>query len=163
MSYKEYNDEILAKEEELRKIYEYWGEELPPRAGVSPEEINKEKIKKERNIIISKYYGDRTYAACGVYCITNIKKDKIYIGSSINLGVRIELHLFELANNIHCNYLLQNDWNNGECDDFIFEVIWEGGDNIDKNELLFMEQLLINQHSPEYNLRDKVDYVDYDE
>lgn len=51
--------------------------------------------------------------AAGVYAIWNIKKKKIYIGSSINIKNRIKVHLYDLLNGIHKNPELQEDFNTG--------------------------------------------------
>jgi len=62
---------------------------------------------------------------CGVYKITNIKNNKIYIGSSKNILQRWKNHIKELEKNKHKNFYLQHDWNEYKKDSFIFEVLIE--------------------------------------
>lgn len=47
----------------------------------------------------------------GIYKITNISNEKIYIGSAKNLKNRWSRHKNELRNNNHSNQYLQNSWN----------------------------------------------------
>jgi len=157
------------KSEPYKSDYDYicelcrsWGEEPPPL-------ISEEK----KLITLANYdreYSDKKYnilkdykmGVCGVYCITNSKNNKIYIGSSINIELRHEIHILDLNYKKHHNLLLQRDWIKFNPEDFVLEVLWEGNENSDRNEILFMEQLFINKHLPEYNIKMKVDYVDYE-
>lgn len=51
---------------------------------------------------------------CGVYCIKNIKNNKLYIGSTtVQFVKRLNLHVWELNSNKHKNKYLQNSWNKG--------------------------------------------------
>lgn len=59
---------------------------------------------------------------CGVYKITNKNNGKIYIGSSKNIYKRWKHHVYELNNNKHINYYLQNAWNKYGKNSFIFEI-----------------------------------------
>lgn len=61
----------------------------------------------------------------GVYKITNIKNQKIYIGSSKNILQRWKNHIRELESNSHKNVFLQEDWNEYKKEDFIFEILEE--------------------------------------
>lgn len=97
----------------------------------------------------------------GCYCIENTETNKIYIGSSNNIDARINIHKLDLSFGFHGNYLLQEDWNRFGEKSFSFTVLWECDSTVDKNEILFMEQILINKHIPEYNIKKKVDYIDY--
>lgn len=76
----------------------------------------------------------------GIYKIINIAKDKIYIGSAIDLKSRKWLHWNSLKNNIHHNSYLQNSWNKyGEyC--FIFNVL----EYCSENKLIEREQYWID-------------------
>ena len=47
----------------------------------------------------------------GIYKIVNIKNNKVYIGSSINLKKRLADHLSALRHNRHKNSHLQSAWN----------------------------------------------------
>lgn len=59
----------------------------------------------------------------GVYKITNIKNNKLYIGSSINIRKRWREHRKDLNNNIHHSVYLQRSWNRHGSDSFVFEII----------------------------------------
>lgn len=48
---------------------------------------------------------------CGVYCIRNIANNKVYIGSSEDIGRRWWRHKADLNKNKHSNLHLQNAWN----------------------------------------------------
>ena len=70
---------------------------------------------------------------CGVYCIKNIKNNKLYIGSTtVQFVKRLNLHVWELNSNKHKNKYLQNSWNKYKEDSFIFEII----EICDKNKCL---------------------------
>lgn len=72
---------------------------------------------------------------CGIYKITNIKNNKVYIGSSINLMDRQYKHNWMLINNIHDNIHLQNAFNKYGEENFKFQIIEE----CYKNELIIKE------------------------
>lgn len=65
------------------------------------------------------------YKKCGIYKITNIKNNMIYIGSSKSIFQRWRNHIKELENDKHKNYYLQNDWNEYGKDCFVFEILEE--------------------------------------
>lgn len=91
----------------------------------------------------------------GIYCIENIKANKIYIGSSYNLRGRIYNHLWHLDNNIHCNNHLQNSYNKHGGEDFlIFEL-----ESCDRELLTVREQAHLNVflYAQEYILSDGKD------
>lgn len=58
----------------------------------------------------------------GIYSITNTHNGKRYIGKSVDLAKRKQMHLWELKNNEHFNPHLQRAWNN-EQEAFKFEII----------------------------------------
>lgn len=76
----------------------------------------------------------------GIYkiiCINN----KFYIGSSVNIGVRLKDHVRLLKRNKHQNKYLQNSWNKYGEKNFRFEII----ENIrDTNQLPIREKWWIN-------------------
>ena len=76
----------------------------------------------------------------GIYKITNIIKNKYYIGSSINLKSRKYKHFKDLERNIHCNKKLQNSYNKHGSINFVFEIIEEVEYSEDKK--LFKKNLL---------------------
>lgn len=47
----------------------------------------------------------------GVYCIKNLLNNKSYVGSSINIKLRLQRHKNLLKNKKHNNSYLQNSWN----------------------------------------------------
>lgn len=58
-------------------------------------------------------YGEfSVYSYSGIYAIKNVHTNKMYIGSSNNIGNRIAKHFSELRFNRHTNKLLQIDYNN---------------------------------------------------
>lgn len=59
----------------------------------------------------------------GIYKITNIINNKIYIGSSTDIKKRWHGHKYDLRKNKHCNTHLQNAWNKYGEDNFKFEII----------------------------------------
>lgn len=60
----------------------------------------------------------------GIYKITNINNDKIYIGCSNNCNDRFIKHISKLNKNKHNNQHLQNAWNRDGKDNFKFEIIF---------------------------------------
>jgi len=87
--------------------------------------------------------------AIGIYKIRNLKNDKIYIGSSINLMKRQRDHFRSLNLKNHYNLKLQRSFNKHSKDNFIFEIILE----CNKEDLLKMEQYYIDTLKPLYNIR----------
>jgi len=84
----------------------------------------------------------------GIYKITNIINNKIYIGSAVNFNKRWNAHRSELKlNKHHCKHL-QNSYNKYNENCFIYEII-EIVDNI--NDLLIKEQYWIDLLKPDYN------------
>jgi group I intron endonuclease len=61
----------------------------------------------------------------GVYTITNIINNKIYVGSTNNFVRRFNDHKKELINNIHKNNYLQRSYNKHGINNFIFEILEE--------------------------------------
>jgi len=87
--------------------------------------------------------------AIGIYKIRNLKNDKIYIGSSINLIKRQRDHFRSLNLKNHYNLKLQRAFNKYGKDNFIFEIILE----CSVEDLLKMEQYYIDTLMPSYNIR----------
>lgn len=84
----------------------------------------------------------------GVYQIKNIYNNKIYIGSSINLGQRIYNHFCMLSKNKHINKKLQSSWNIHTKQAFEYLIL----EFCNKENLIEREQFYINTYKPEYNL-----------
>lgn len=89
----------------------------------------------------------------GIYKITNIVNNKIYVGSSNDLSYRKSMHFSGLKCNKHFNQHLQNSYNKHGKDSFVFEIIEECQDceNI-KELLLSREQYYFDTLLPQYNI-----------
>lgn len=77
----------------------------------------------------------------GVYKITNIVNNKVYIGSSINMKKRSNEHFCMLKNGNHHSSKLQKAYNKYGKQSFIFELIEE----CDKNIITEREQYWLNE------------------
>lgn len=71
----------------------------------------------------------------GIYCIKNIINNKNYIGSSIDIRGRLQMHRALLRKNAHNNHYLQNSWNKHGEDRFVCFIL----------ELCAAENLLIRE------------------
>lgn len=60
---------------------------------------------------------------CGIYKITCIINNKVYIGQSTDIEKRWKDHVIRLDNNSHDNSYLQNAWNKYGKEAFKFEII----------------------------------------
>lgn len=81
---------------------------------------------------------------CGIYKITCIPTNKIYIGSSKNIYSRWNNHRWCLENNQHHNYFLQKDWNEYGSDNFIFEIL----ELCEFQEQFNLEQDYLDEYKP---------------
>lgn len=80
----------------------------------------------------------------GIYQIINLNNNKAYIGSSCNIKRRLSEHLSALKHKRHHNYLLLQDFIQGDC--FIFSIL----ENIDDSKNLQVRERYhksISQHS----------------
>jgi len=75
----------------------------------------------------------------GIYKITNIKNNKVYIGSSKQLNVRKRKHFGMLRNNKHHSIHLQRAYNKNK-QSFIFEIL----EYCEEEELLNRENYYLN-------------------
>ena len=84
----------------------------------------------------------------GIYTITNIINNHMYVGSAVNLKKRLCQHRGDLRRGEHKNPHLQSAWNKYGEDAFVFDVIerWEA------EYLISMEQWWMNMLRPEYNI-----------
>jgi len=78
----------------------------------------------------------------GIYKITNNQTNLSYIGSAVNLKLRLQRHYYELINNVHCNVHLQKSFDKYGTTAFEVEIL-EQFDSIDRNELLKLEEKYI--------------------
>jgi group I intron endonuclease len=76
----------------------------------------------------------------GIYCIKNVLTNKCYIGSSINIGIRLSKHKSQLKHNKHFNSYLQNSWNKYGEDYFSCFIL----EYCKSEELLDKEQSWVN-------------------
>lgn len=85
----------------------------------------------------------------GIYKIQSlIKKERIYIGSAINLKNRKACHLSKLRLGKHANKKLQNHYNKYGADDLIFTVL----EYCKPSLLIKKEQEHINFNNPFFNI-----------
>jgi group I intron endonuclease len=85
----------------------------------------------------------------GIYQIKNIKNNKIYVGSAVNLGRRKSRHFSELKSGVHGNEHLQRSYDKWGRKSFSFEVI-EKVEN--KKHLVEREQFYLDCLKPDYNM-----------
>jgi len=84
----------------------------------------------------------------GIYKITNIINNKIYIGSAINFYKRFYLHLNMLNNNKHHSKYLQKSWNKYGKENFKFEILVK----CPPEYCIKLEQWFLNNLNTEYNI-----------
>lgn len=78
----------------------------------------------------------------GIYKITNIINNKIYIGSSNNIYKRKREHFSSLKNGTHCNIHLQRAYNIHGKSNFKFEVV----EVCEEKDLLKIEQIYLDKY-----------------
>ena len=59
----------------------------------------------------------------GIYAIRNKITKHIYIGESLNVGVRWNNHIEDLETEKHHSYKLQQEWNEYDASNFAFKII----------------------------------------
>jgi group I intron endonuclease len=72
----------------------------------------------------------------GIYLITNVQNSKVYVGSSINIKARWDIHLKHLRTGKHGNHYLQRSYNKYSEEAFKFEII-EEVDCVDRDDTLY--------------------------
>ena len=91
---------------------------------------------------------------CGIYKITNIVNNKIYVGSAINVSNRIKSHKRLLKNNRHFNSHLQSSYNKYGLSYFRYEIIETTTyDVMLERETYWIETLKANNREFGYNKR----------
>jgi len=89
----------------------------------------------------------------GIYCITNTKNRKIYIGQSIDIKKRISQHKQALRKNRHFNQYLQNSWNKNGESKFLFSILSFCNENkLDENEQYWIDELSSCNSEYGYNI-----------
>jgi len=89
----------------------------------------------------------------GIYQITNINNNKIYIGHSININFRWYVHLDNLLKGIHPNYKLQEDFNTYGLSAFNFRILelLDGKENLIKKEQQYLDNINFKSNYNIYN------------
>jgi group I intron endonuclease len=59
----------------------------------------------------------------GIYAIRQISTGRVYVGSSVNIKKRWQVHLRQLDSDIHHSVFLQRSWNKSGSSDFAFEIL----------------------------------------
>ena len=91
----------------------------------------------------------------GIYKITNIDNNKVYIGQSVDIQVRWYNHKKELNRNKHGNSYLQNSWNLHGADKFKFDIIEECEISVlDEKEIYWIKYYNSTDPKYGYNLID---------
>jgi group I intron endonuclease len=90
----------------------------------------------------------------GVYKITNLINNKLYVGSAINIKNRFKTHKRLLKNNKHFNNHLQSSYNKYGIDNFIYDIIEITSiDTLLKKECFWITELNANNPKYGYNKR----------
>lgn len=87
------------------------------------------------------------YRKVGIYKITCISNNRIYIGSAVYIKSRWAVHKKHLRDNTHVSKPMQNSWNKYGEDSFLFEVMEE----CEKSVLLQREQYYLDNLKPQFN------------
>ena len=92
---------------------------------------------------------------CGIYAIKNKENGKVYIGLSVNIGLRWGVHKAELRHGKHWNQHLQLSWNKHGESGFDFVVLQEcSEEELSKTEKDWILKLNSDDNSSGYNLTD---------
>ena len=87
----------------------------------------------------------------GVFQIRNLKNEKVFVGSTMNLDGIFNRHRFQLNAESHPSNELQKDWNESGAEGFAFEILEELNqrENLDNQaELTFLEDLWLENIEP---------------
>jgi len=97
----------------------------------------------------------------GIYKIFDRKRNRYYIGSSINLYKRINSHLYTLKSNIHSNPFLQNHVNKYGLDSLKVEILQIVNEKMTPRQLIDLEQNYLDTYYNETNCFNIVDTAQY--
>lgn len=97
----------------------------------------------------------------GLYKITCLKNDKIYIGESSNVLSRLGQHVSTLENNRHDCIELQKDFNKFGKKFFKFEALELNNNYLNESLRKQKEQIYIQQIRKSYNFKDKQNWNFY--
>ena len=96
----------------------------------------------------------------GIYTITCLKNNKVYVGQSINIKRRFFVHRSQLKNNHHRNSYLQKAWNKYGEENFVFEVKETcSKEELDEREIFWIKVLESDKRDKGYNLTNGGDGV----
>ncbi|PQJ13065.1 LuxR family transcriptional regulator [Flavipsychrobacter stenotrophus] len=89
----------------------------------------------------------------GVFQIRNIINGKIWLSNSVNIKAAFNRNRTSLKFDSHQNQLLQNDWNEYGEDKFVFEILSELEEEVDKvmdykKELKVLEGMYLDTLGP---------------
>jgi group I intron endonuclease len=76
-----------------------------------------------------------------IYCIRNLDNEKLYIGQSKQVRIRIQKHIGDLEKNNHSSNEMQSDFNKGH--KFTVDILYKAPKNIDTNILTRLESWYI--------------------
>ena len=85
----------------------------------------------------------------GIYIIKCLVDEKVYVGQSVQVNIRVKKHEYELRRNNHRNWHMQSAWNLYGEENFTFNVVLI----CEKSELDYYEKMLIyklKSTCPEY-------------
>ncbi len=113
-------------------------------------------------VYIGNYYNKEWYDLynnkCGVYKITCMVNNKIYIGSSKNIYQRWKDHNNDLINKRHINSHLQKDWNKYGKDNFKFEIVeFCNEEDVRNREQFYIDSTNCCDRNIGYNINPTVD------
>lgn len=120
--YKQFLDENKRKRSEYYKSNPDKAAERREKNSIAAKRRYK-KFEEENGINKSKKQREKMKA--GVYKITCLKNNKVYVGGSTHVKQRWYGHKSALKHNKHTNPILQGDWNEFGEGSFVFEVIEE--------------------------------------
>ena len=101
---------------------------------------------------LKREYRERRKSA-GVFQVKNTESGKVLLGSSLDIDGALNRHRFSLTTGGHPNKALQEDWDAGGADRFVFEIlelVEAGGDpgfDLD-GELKLLERTWIEKLEP---------------
>lgn len=78
-----------------------------------------------------------------LYCITNLQKTFVYVGSTIDLMTRTTAHMSSLVSGVHRNKHLQEAYESGECSELILIFI-SFKEQVSRPQLFGLEQDLLD-------------------
>jgi predicted DNA-binding protein YlxM (UPF0122 family) len=96
----------------------------------------------------------------GIYTITCMGDNKVYVGQSQRINIRFNMHKSQLRHNRHRNSYLQRAWNKYGEDSFLFEIKEVCSlDELNDREKFWVDKLEANHEDKGFNLTDGGDGV----